>query len=70
MWCGSLGVVDPALAGHDAEHSLREPVACDGPTPLGDVHMLAPPVRFSATAPAWPAPLLVPRGSSRPAWQN
>jgi hypothetical protein len=70
MWCGSLGLVDPALAGHDAEHSLREPAPYDAPTPLGDVHMLAPPVRFSTTAPAWPTPLLVPRGSSRAQWQN
>jgi len=70
MWCGSLGLVDPVLAGHDAEHSLREPAPYDAPTPLGDVHMLAPPVRFSVTAPAWPTPLLVPRGSSRAQWQN
>ena len=70
MWCGSLGLVDPALVGHDAEHSLREPAPYDTPTPLGDVHMLAPPVRFSTTAPAWPTPLLVPRGSSRAQWQN
>ena len=70
MWCGSLGLVDPALAGRDAEHSLREPVPYDAPTPLGHVHMLAPPVRFSATAPAWPAPLLVPRGSSRAEWRT
>jgi crotonobetainyl-CoA:carnitine CoA-transferase CaiB-like acyl-CoA transferase len=70
MWCRSLGLVDPALAGRDEEHHLREPVACDAPSPLGDVHMLAPPVRFSSTAPAWPAPVLVPRGSSRAEWRN
>ena len=49
MWCGSLGLVDPALAGSDEEHSLREPLPYDAPSPLGDVHMLAPPVRFSRT---------------------
>ena len=70
MWCGSLGLVDPALAGCDAERALREPVPYDAPTPLGEVHMLAPPVRFSATAPAWPDPLLVPRGSSRAEWRT
>ncbi len=70
MWCGSLGLVDPAQAGSDADHSLREPVPYDAASPLGDVHMLAPPVRFSATAPAWPAPVLVPRGSSRAEWQR
>lgn len=70
MWCRSLGLVDPALAGRDEEHSIREPVPYDAPSPLGDVHMLAPPVRFSVTPPAWPAPLLVPRGSSRPEWRD
>ena len=70
MWCGSLGLVNPALAGCDDEHRLREPASYDAPSPLGDVHMLAPPVRFSATAPAWPAPLLVPRGSSRAQWRS
>jgi crotonobetainyl-CoA:carnitine CoA-transferase CaiB-like acyl-CoA transferase len=70
MWCGSLGLVDPVLAGCDEEHSLQEPVPYDAPSPLGDVHMLAPPVRFSQTQPAWPDPILVPRGSSRPEWRT
>jgi crotonobetainyl-CoA:carnitine CoA-transferase CaiB-like acyl-CoA transferase len=68
MWCGSLGLVDPSVAGSDEEHSLCEPVPYDAPSPLGDVHMVAPPVRFSRTAPAWPDPVLVPRGSSRAEW--
>jgi crotonobetainyl-CoA:carnitine CoA-transferase CaiB-like acyl-CoA transferase len=70
MWCGSLGFVDPALAGCDEDHSLREPAPYDAPSPLGDVHMVAPPVRFSQTQPAWPDPILVPRGSSRPEWHT
>jgi crotonobetainyl-CoA:carnitine CoA-transferase CaiB-like acyl-CoA transferase len=70
MWCGSVGLVNPALAGSDEEHSLREPDPYDASSPLGDVHMLAPPVRFSATGPAWPAPPLVPRGSSRAEWRG
>jgi crotonobetainyl-CoA:carnitine CoA-transferase CaiB-like acyl-CoA transferase len=70
MWCRSLGLVDPALAGCDADHSLRDPDPYDATSPLGDVHMLAPPARFSLTAPAWPAPLLVPRGSSRAEWRD
>jgi crotonobetainyl-CoA:carnitine CoA-transferase CaiB-like acyl-CoA transferase len=69
MWCGSLGLVDPALAGSDEDHSLREPIPYDAPSPLGDVHMLAPPVRFSRTPPLWPDPILVPRGSSRAEWR-
>ncbi len=69
MWCGSLGLVDPALAGAGDEHTLREPAAYDAPSPLGDIHMLAPPVRFSRTPPSWPDPILVPRGSSRGAFR-
>ena len=70
MWCGSLGFVDPAQAGCDDEHSLRQPDPYDAPSPLGDVHMLAPPVRFSRTPSAWPDPILVPRGSSRAEWNS
>jgi crotonobetainyl-CoA:carnitine CoA-transferase CaiB-like acyl-CoA transferase len=70
MWCGSLGLVDGALAGGGDKHSLREPAPYDAPTPLGEVHMLAPPVRFSHTRPSWADPILVPRGSSRAEWRN
>ncbi len=68
MWCGSLGLVDPDDAGCDDEHSLGEPLPYDAPSPLGDVHMLAPPVHFSRTGPKWPDPILVPRGSSHAEW--
>ncbi len=70
MWCGSLGLVDPAFAGCDEAHRPREPVPNDAPSPLGDVHVLAPPVRFSQTPPAWPDPVLVPRGSSPAEWRR
>jgi crotonobetainyl-CoA:carnitine CoA-transferase CaiB-like acyl-CoA transferase len=69
MWCQSLGLVDPALAGSDEQCRLIEPRPYDAPSPLGDVHMLAPPVQFSETPAAWPNPILVPRGSSRAEWQ-
>jgi crotonobetainyl-CoA:carnitine CoA-transferase CaiB-like acyl-CoA transferase len=68
MWCGSLGFVNPDLAGTDDVHSRREPLAYDARSPLGEVHMLAPPVYFSRTRPQWPDPPLVSRGSSRPVW--
>jgi crotonobetainyl-CoA:carnitine CoA-transferase CaiB-like acyl-CoA transferase len=70
MWCGSLGYVNPGDAGCDDEHSLLEPLPYDAPSPLGDIHMLAPPVRFSHTRPSWPDPILVPRGSSHPEWRT
>jgi len=70
MWCDSLGLVDPARAGADDQHRLHDPVPYDAPSPLGDVHILAPPVTFSHTPAAWPDPILVPRGSSRPEWRE
>jgi hypothetical protein len=38
----------------------------DAPSPLGQLHVLAPPVAFSGTALARPSP--GSRGSSAPAW--
>uniref|UniRef100_UPI001C24A7E6 CoA transferase n=1 Tax=Nocardia alni TaxID=2815723 RepID=UPI001C24A7E6 len=70
MWYQTLGLVDPELAGVGDEHTLRDPIAYDAPSPLGDVHMLAPPVRFSHTPAAWPDPPLVPRGSGKPEWHS
>jgi crotonobetainyl-CoA:carnitine CoA-transferase CaiB-like acyl-CoA transferase len=68
MFAISLGTVDPALAGVGPERELIEPEAVVSQTPLGELVQLAPPVRFSATAPRWREPLLVPRGSSQPTW--
>src|SRR5271155_3731795 len=68
MWYQTLGLVDPADAGSSEDNSLREPAAYDAPTPLGDIHMLAPPVTFSHTPARWTDPILVPRGSSHPNW--
>jgi crotonobetainyl-CoA:carnitine CoA-transferase CaiB-like acyl-CoA transferase len=69
MWYLTLGLVDPALAGRDEEHSLREPKVFDADTPLGALHFPAPQVEFGRTPPAWPDPALVPRGSSSPRWR-
>jgi crotonobetainyl-CoA:carnitine CoA-transferase CaiB-like acyl-CoA transferase len=68
MWYQTLGLVDPANAGRDDEHTIGVPDAYEAETPMGHVHMLAPPVSFSHTPPRWPDPILVPRGSSRPEW--
>lgn len=70
MWYQTLGLVDPADAGRDKERTIREPASYDADSPMGDVHMLAPPVTFSHTPPRWPDPILVPRGSSRPEWAS
>jgi hypothetical protein len=55
-------------AGSGEDNSLREPAAYDAPTPLGDIHMLAPAVTFSHTPARWTDPILVPRGSSHRKW--
>ncbi|WP_427919187.1 CoA transferase [Streptomyces sp. cg40] len=68
MWYQTLGLVDPAHAGRNDDHTLRDPAAYDAQTPLGAVHMLAPPVTFSQTPARWNDPILVPRGSSTPEW--
>lgn len=68
MWYQTLGFVEPADAGYDDNHRLCEPAAYDAKTPLGDVHMLAPPVTFSQTPARWRDPILVPKGSSPPHW--
>lgn len=49
---------------------LPEPRRLTRPTPLGDLSLVAPPVSLSETPPAWRGPLLVPRGSSRPCWDE
>lgn len=68
MWSLGLGLVDPARAGSDEEHSLGEPKDYRGETLLGNLHFPGPQVEFSQTPPAWPEPALVPRGSSQPEW--
>ncbi len=70
MWCESLGLVDPHIAGSDDDHRIREPLPYDAPSPLGDVHMVAPPVHFSRTPPRWRDPVLVPRGSGAAEWRR
>jgi crotonobetainyl-CoA:carnitine CoA-transferase CaiB-like acyl-CoA transferase len=70
MWYQTLGLVDPAHAGRDDTHRLREPVPYDARSPLGPIHMLAPPVHYSHTPPAWPDPILVPRGSGPAEWHS
>src|SRR5208283_3258859 len=53
MWYQTLGLVDPADAGRNEEHSIREPASYEADSPMGRVHMLAPPVTFSHTPPRW-----------------
>lgn len=68
MYVASLGEVDPGAAGSSEEHTLREPAGIRSATPLGQLLALAPSVAFSRTPARWEDPLLVPRGSSAPAW--
>jgi crotonobetainyl-CoA:carnitine CoA-transferase CaiB-like acyl-CoA transferase len=70
MWYQTLGFVDPADAGCDADRTIGIPDSYDADTPMGRVHMLAPAVSFSNTPARWPDPILVPRGSSPPEWSS
>ena len=69
MWFMSLGTFDkdaPAPTGE--QHQLLAPDTITAQTPYGELVRLAPPVQFSETKPYWRDPVLVVRGSSKPAW--
>ena len=69
MWFMSLGTFDkdaPVPAGE--QHQLLAPDTITAQTPYGELVRLAPPVQFSETKPYWRDPVLVVRGSSKPAW--
>jgi crotonobetainyl-CoA:carnitine CoA-transferase CaiB-like acyl-CoA transferase len=69
MWFNSLGTFDkdaPAPSGE--QHEPLAPDTITAQTPYGELVRLAPPVQFSETKPYWRDPVLVVRGSSKPAW--
>lgn len=69
-WAWDLGEVDPAQrAGLPEGGRIPEPEWLVRQTPLGELRHAAPPVRFSHTPSGWVDPVLVPRGSSQPAWR-
>jgi crotonobetainyl-CoA:carnitine CoA-transferase CaiB-like acyl-CoA transferase len=71
MWFNSLGTFDknaPTPTGE--QHQLLAPDTITAQTPYGELIRLAPPVTFSETKPYWEDPVLVVRGSSKPAWKN
>jgi CoA-transferase family III len=71
MWFMSLGTFDknaPAPTGE--QHQILAPDTITAQTPYGELVRLAPPVEFSETKPYWKDPVLVVRGSSKPAWKN
>ena len=71
MWFMSLGAFDknaPAPTGE--QHQILAPDTITAQTPYGELVRLAPPVKFSETKPYWEDPVLVVRGSSKPAWKN
>jgi crotonobetainyl-CoA:carnitine CoA-transferase CaiB-like acyl-CoA transferase len=71
MWFMSLGTFDkdaPVPTGE--QHHLLAPDTITAQTPYGELVRLAPPVQFSETKPYWRDPVLVVRGSSKPAWTS
>jgi len=68
MWFNSLGTFDTAEPGSGEQNQLLAPDTITAQTPYGEYFRLAPPVQFSETKPYWRDPVLVVRGSSKPAW--
>jgi crotonobetainyl-CoA:carnitine CoA-transferase CaiB-like acyl-CoA transferase len=68
MWFNSLGTFDTDVPGTGAQHQVLAPDSITAQTPYGELVRLAPPVQFSETKPYWRDPVLVVRGSSKPAW--
>jgi crotonobetainyl-CoA:carnitine CoA-transferase CaiB-like acyl-CoA transferase len=68
MWFNSLGTFDKNVPGTGEQHQLLAPDSITAQTPYGELVRLAPPVTFSETKPYWEDPVLVVRGSSKPAW--
>src|SRR6476620_166742 len=68
MWFMSLGKFDTDVPGTGEQNQLLTPDTITAQTPYGEYVRLAPPVQFSETKPYWRDPVLVVRGSSKPAW--
>jgi len=68
MWFNSLGTFDTAEPGTGKQNQLLAPDTITAQTPYGEYVRLAPPTQFSETKPYWREPVLVVRGSSKPAW--
>ena len=70
MWFNSLGTFDTDVPGSGEQNQPLAPDTITVQTPYGEYSRLAPPVEFSETKPYWRDPVLVVRGSSKPAWKT
>ena len=68
MWFNSLGTFDTDVPGTGKQNQLLAPDTITAQTPYGEYVRLAPPVQFTETKPYWRDPVLVVRGSGKPAW--
>jgi len=68
MWFNSLGTFETDVPGTGEQNQLLAPDTITAQTPYGEYVRLAPPVQFTETKPYWRDPVLVVRGSSKPAW--
>ncbi|MEV5065111.1 CoA transferase [Streptomyces sp. NPDC053794] len=73
LWILSLGVFDKAyataVAGTGDDHAYLDPETFTARTPLGDYQGVTDQIRMSQTPGAY-RHVLLPRGSSRPAWET
>jgi crotonobetainyl-CoA:carnitine CoA-transferase CaiB-like acyl-CoA transferase len=71
MWFMSLGSFPTTeFNANDPEHRMIEPETIKGQTCFGELHRLAPQVKYSKTPGRWRTPLLVVRGGDRPVWEG
>ncbi len=71
MWYASLGSFPTTdFDAMDPEHRMIEPETIKRQTCYGEIHRLGPQVKLSKTPGRWREPLVVVRGSSKPAWQG
>jgi hypothetical protein len=73
VWLYTLGLFDKdyaqATANSSAPHQYLDPDLFQAETPLGTYQGVTEQVRMSLTPGAYRQPVLVPRGSCKPAWE-
>ena len=71
MWYQSLGIFPTKEFDASApEHRMQPPETLTAASDYGEIHRLAPQVKFSETPGRWRTPLVSVRGSDLPRWEN
>ena len=71
MWYQSLGMFPTKEFDASApEHRMQPPETLTAASPYGEIHRLAPQVKFAKTPGRWREPLVSVRGSDLPRWET